>query len=132
MSDAQGAVALRMVAEIPMWRPLSKEFGGNARQHPFARARLAKLARKKVGDALMVAGWPRELPPGRFTLTFRVECAHGVMPDSDNQVSVLKEVRDSVAAWLSTTDAPTGPIRWKYAYRSGPTDRVVMVLEDVV
>lgn len=123
--------ALRLTADIPAWRPRSKEFGGNARLHRFARAKLAKVARNKVGDALMVAGWPRELPAGRFVLTFRVECAHGVLPDSDNQVSVLKETRDAVAAWLNTTDAPTGPLRWRYAYRSGPVDRVVMVLEEI-
>lgn len=123
--------ALRLTADIPAWRPRSKEFGGNARLHRFARAKLAKVARKKVGDALMVAGWPRELPAGRFILTFRVEVAGGSMMDSDNQVAVLKEVRDAVADWLGTHDGPTGPIRWRYSYRSGPIDRVVMTLEEV-
>lgn len=123
--------AILLTAEIPAWRPRSKEFGGNARLHRFGRARLAKLARKKVGDALMVAGWPRSLPAGRFTLTFRVEVAGGSRMDSDNQVSVLKEVRDACADWLGTHDGPTGPIRWRYSYRSGPIDRVVMVLEEI-
>lgn len=123
--------AIRLEASIPAWRPKSKAFGGNARLHRFGRARLAKLARKKVGDALMVAGWPRELPPGRFTLTFRVEVAGGSRMDSDNQVAVLKECRDGVAAWLGTHDGPTGPIRWRYTYISGPVDRVVMLLQEV-
>lgn len=122
---------IRLEASIPAWRPKSKQFGGNARLHRFGRARLAKLARKKVGDALMVAGWPRELPAGRFTLTFRVEVARGPMMDSDQQVAVLKECRDAVADWLGTHDGPTGPIRWRYTYRSGAEDRVVMVLEEV-
>lgn len=123
--------AIRLVAEIPMWRPKSKDYSQNARSGHWGRAKGAKTARKKVGDALLVAGWPRELPAGRFTLTFRVECARGPLMDSDAAVAVLKSARDAVADWLGTHDGPTGPIRWRYSYRSGPIDRVVMILEEV-
>lgn len=123
---------LRLVAEIPNWRPTSKQFGGNARKHPFAKAQLAKVAQKKVGDALLVHRWPRELPAGRkFTLTFHVYQARGKM-DSDNGIAVLKETRDAVAGWLSTHDGPSGPITWEYEYHYGVTvDRVEIVLEEV-
>lgn len=116
-----------------MWRPMSKDHSQNARSGHWGRHKGGKSARKKIGDALMVHGWPRELPPGRkFTLTFRVECAGGRKPDSDNGIASLKSARDAVADWLGTHDGPTGPLRWKYAYRSGPIDRVVMVLQEVV
>lgn len=122
-----------LVAEIPAWRPKSKDYGQNARRGRWGAAKRARAARKKVGDALMVASWPRELPrpDRRYTLTFTVFQEAGKIMDSDNEAGVLKSCRDAVATWLNTDDGPAGPIRWVYASCRGPMDRVVMVLEEV-
>lgn len=127
------SVRFRLVADIPNWRPKSSQHSQNARLEHFAKASRNKTARKYVGDALMIAGWPRELPAGRkFTVTFRVEQRLGSFPDSDNLIASLKSCRDAVAAWLGTTDSTRGPITWRYRSCRGPGDRVVMVLEEVV
>ncbi len=128
--------ALRLTAEIPAWRPLSRAYGQNARLHPLARARLANQARKRTGDALMVAGWPKELlsgprEPGSHTLSFTVVQARPPLQDSDQLSGCLKSCRDAVAKWLGCDDSPRGPIRWVYRACRGPVDRVVMTLEEV-
>lgn len=40
-------------------------------------------------------------------------------------------VLNAIAAYLGTHDGPTGPIRWRYSYLSGPEDRVVLVLKEI-
>lgn len=126
------AARLRLVADIPNWRPKSAQHSQNARVAHFGRASRNKAVHKKVADALMVAGWPRELPEGRrFTLTFQVHQHRGAFPDSDNQIATLKSARDAIARWLRTTDSVRGPIEWRYTYRRGAEDRVVIELEEI-
>jgi hypothetical protein len=37
--------------------------------------------------------------------------------DDDNLAAAFKRVRDHVAAWLGTGDAPDAPVAWRYAQR---------------
>lgn len=128
---------LRLLADIPNWRPHSKVYGQNARLHPLARARMVKRARKLVGNALMVAGWPKELlagrrRPGTHLVTFTVvQAGGGPLQDDDGLSGCLKSCRDAVAGWLGCDDSPRGPVRWRYRSCRGPIDRVVMTLDQV-
>lgn len=136
MKLRQGAVVtaaerISLKATITGWRPKSKFYSLNARASHWARSKRAATAKDKVGDALMAAGWPHELPAGkRFVLTFRVQQTSGTLPDDDNMAGCLKSCRDAIAAWLGTHDGPSGPIAWRYLSSIGPVDRVVMTLEE--
>jgi hypothetical protein len=122
---------LRLEASIPAWRPRSKQYGLNSGVNRWARHKATKVAHKKVEDALLVAGWPHQLPTGRrFILTFRVDQPAGKLMDDDNLAGCCKQLRDQVAKWLRTHDGPSGPITWRYRSGRGPVDQVTMILQE--
>lgn len=124
-------------AEIPGWRPKSSDYGLNAAIGHWRRASNNKKAHKKVDDALLVARWPQDTlrgysgPPGRYELRFLVVQRRGPLMDDDNTRGVCKPLRDRVAKWLGTNDAPKGPIRWRYRSILGPLDRVGLTFQEV-
>lgn len=111
-------------------RPDSKLDGPNARLDRWTRHRRNKAWGFTVFAALREAGWPRlvALRDSDWRVTFRVSQARGPIADTDNQVGMLKQVRDSVAAYLGVGDGPTG-IEWRYEpWERGP-DRTRIELE---
>lgn len=73
-------------------------------------------AKHSQGDATDDA-LRRVVPPRgeRWTVTFTREGLR--LLDDDNLAAAFKRVRDHVAAWLGTGDAPDAPVTWRYAQR---------------
>lgn len=73
-------------------------------------------AKREQGDAVDAA-LRRVSPPdgARWAVTFTREGVR--LLDDDNLAAAFKRVRDHVAAWLGTGDAPDAPVAWRYAQR---------------
>lgn len=73
-------------------------------------------AKREQGDAVDAA-LRRVSPPdgARWAVTFTREGVR--LLDDDNLAAAFKRVRDHVAAWLGTGDAPDAPVAWRYEQR---------------
>jgi hypothetical protein len=85
-------------------------------------------AKRSQGDAADDA-LRRVAPPKgeRWTVTFTREGMRAL--DDDNLAAAFKRVRDHVAAWLGTGDAPDAPVAWRYAQRRTKTYAVEVRVE---
>lgn len=100
---------VRLVAEV------------NDRQHWTARSLRARRQHEAVRDALV----GMLVPAGPWVVTITRESPG--MPDSDNVTGSAKHVRDAVAAWLGTGDAPTAPVRWVTQHVRRPRGHAVVI-----
>lgn len=117
-------------AVIEGWRPTAKTHGQNARRHWGERAKTARQDRFRAVAALHRAQWPRVLPWPRAVLWITLEMRRGKLMDDDNVTGVGKSIRDGIANYFDCTDAPDGPITWRYRAIRGSADRVVLTLEE--
>ena len=85
-------------------------------------------AKRSQGDAVDDA-LRRVAPPKgeQWAVTFTREGLRAL--DDDNLAAAFKRVRDHVAAWLGTGDAPDAPVAWRYAQRRAKTYAVEVRVE---
>lgn len=124
------ATTTRLAVRLEGMRPRSDRDGLNARRSWQAQRARSRLWRTSVCLAANVANWPERLPWERAVCTITTVAARGKEPDDDNAAGCAKSCRDSVAKWFGVSDAPSGPITWRYAWRRGPDATEITVEED--
>jgi len=98
--------------------PMALPSVANLREHWATRARRTKAQRAAVVLSMCVAsrGLARLVVGveygARYVVTLTRVAARPL--DDDNLASAFKAVRDQIAASLGTTDAPRGPLVWRY------------------
>lgn len=89
--------------------------GLNAREHWSARKRRASMERALVAAVL---GTTR--PPALPVVVTITRIGGRPMDEGDGLPASCKHLRDAVATWLGTGDAPSARVEWRYRQERGP------------
>lgn len=115
------------MATVELTIPTHLPSRANERLHWSKRKHLSRFQRDMAYICTREALNPerRLRLPGIVTLT-RISPR---LLDDDNLRGAFKSIRDGIADAFHVTDAPGGPIAWKYAQRKGKLSRVEIKIE---
>lgn len=107
--------------------PFRTTTGLNSREHWRKRARRVQMERLRVAMSLErtargvmpgdPSGFRKRIGQPPFAVTLTRVCPRAT--DDDNVIAGFKAVRDEVAHWMGTGDAPSAPVQWRYGQERG-------------
>jgi hypothetical protein len=100
----------------------------NAREHPMARSRRAKMQRASAAQHLRL--W-LDYPPPRWPVKVTLVRYGPKKLDDDNLAASLKHIRDGVADWFGVDDGEATKYQWVPVQEIAPGYGVRIVIERI-